>query len=234
MKKQSLILPALFLFSIVASFQPLKAQEMTKEEKENELIIQMEIDRQKKELVEQRRAQMEIQKSLEKNQKLVDSAFQDVRMKFKSPDNYSEGVRNFLNQRGTRSNSFDEPFIYSEPGTGFNSHFSGEGDRSSLDFSKSIKESNYSREYIFDVGNATNTVVMSITGDCKAGEIRVRILMPNGKTYSDVVIDESGNLNWRKSFNIPEEENKDKTGEWKFYISALNATGYFKISLQTF
>ena len=156
------------------------------------------------------------------------------RMKFKKADNYGGGVRIFSNQRGTSSNSFDEPFLFSEPGTGFNGHFSGGGDRSSLDFSKSIKESNYSREYIFDVGKATKTVVMSITGDCKTGEIRIRILMPNGKTYSDVVIDESGNLNWRKSFNISEEENKDKTGEWTFDISASNATGYFKISLQTF
>ena len=58
--------------------------------------------------------------------------------------------------------------------------------------------------------------------------------MPNGKVYSDIMIDEYGNLNWRKSFAISEEENKDKAGEWKFQISASKATGYFKISLQTF
>ena len=74
----------------------------------------------------------------------------------------------------------------------------------------------------------SNTVVMSVNGDCKAGEIRIKIIMPNGKVYSDIVIDEFGNLNWRKSFTISEEENKDKAGAWKFQINASKATGFFQ------
>ena len=31
-----------------------------------------------------------------------------------------------------------------------------------------------------------------------------------------------------------EEENKDKTGEWKFKVDASKATGFFKISLQSY
>ena len=75
---------------------------------------------------------------------------------------------------------------------------------------------------------------MSLTGDCKTGEIRVNIVMPNGKSYSDIVIDEFGNLNWRKSFTISENENQDKAGEWKFKITSTKATGYFKISIHTY
>ncbi len=75
---------------------------------------------------------------------------------------------------------------------------------------------------------------MSVNGDCKSGEIRIKIVMPGGKTYSDIIIDESGNLNWRKSFTISDTENKDKSGAWKFEISSSKATGYFKISLQTY
>ncbi|MEI6048042.1 MAG: hypothetical protein WCS03_04020 [Bacteroidota bacterium] len=48
------------------------------------------------------------------------------------------------------------------------------------------------------------------------------------------MIDESGNLNWRKSFTVSETENQDKTGEWKFKIDSNKATGFFKISLQTY
>jgi hypothetical protein len=58
--------------------------------------------------------------------------------------------------------------------------------------------------------------------------------MPNGKTYSDISIDEFGNLNWRKSFSMSEEENQDKAGEWKFQIHASDASGFFRISLQTY
>jgi hypothetical protein len=84
------------------------------------------------------------------------------------------------------------------------------------------------------VEKTVSNVVMSVMGDCKAGDIRIKIVMPNGKNYSDIVIDESGNLNWRKSFAISETENQDKTGEWKFQITSNKATGFFKISLQTY
>jgi len=111
---------------------------------------------------------------------------------------------------------------------------SGDSERTSLDFSKTVKESSFSRQFSFDVDKTVKNVMMSISGDCKTGEIRVKILMPGGKTYSDVLIDESGNLNWRKSFTVSENENTDKVGEWIFKIETSKATGYFRISLQTF
>jgi len=49
-----------------------------------------------------------------------------------------------------------------------------------MDFSKSIKESSFSRDYLFDVDLSSN-VVMSVNGECKVGEIRIKIVMPNGK-----------------------------------------------------
>jgi hypothetical protein len=97
-----------------------------------------------------------------------------------------------------------------------------------------MKESSISRDYTIDIESTVNNVVMAVIGDCKEGEIRIKILMPNNKVYSDVLIDESGNLNWRKSFTISDTENKDKAGAWKFQIDASKASGYFKISLQTY
>jgi hypothetical protein len=110
----------------------------------------------------------------------------------------------------------------------------GDSEGTTWEFSKSVKETTFSRDYTFDVETTVNTVVMSVNGDCKSGEIRIKIVMPNGKTYSDILIDEFGNLNWRKSFVISEKENQDKAGSWIFEISSSKATGYFKISLQTY
>jgi Zn-dependent metalloprotease len=107
-------------------------------------------------------------------------------------------------------------------------------ERTTWDFSKSVKENTFTRDYTFDVEKTVNSVVMSVMGDCKAGDIHIKIIMPNGKSYSDIIIDEFGNLNWRKSFSISETENQDKTGEWKFQIASNKATGFFKISLQTY
>jgi hypothetical protein len=115
----------------------------------------------------------------------------------------------------------------------FNYHFSnGNSERTTWDFSKSIKESSFNRDYVFDVEKSAKSVVMSVSGDCKEGEIRIKIIMPGGKTFSEVVIDEFGNLNWRKSLTITDTENQDKTGAWKFEIKSSKATGYFKIFFQ--
>jgi hypothetical protein len=142
--------------------------------------------------------------------------------------------------RGSAGNSFtdvfDEPMVVTAgQGNGYSIFYGrgGDSERTTWDYSKQVKESTYAKDLSFDVEKTAKSVSMSLMGDCKTGQIRVKILMPNGKLYSDIVIDESGNLNWRKSFTITDEQNKDKTGEWKFKIEAEKATGYFKISLQT-
>ena len=137
---------------------------------------------------------------------------------------------------GTGRSFFDEPFNFSGPDMqAFYGHsMGGDSERTTWDFSRSVKDNTFSRDYSFDVEKTVNSVVMSVMGDCKSGEIRIKIVMPNGKNYSDILIDESGNLNWRKSFTISDTENQDKTGEWKFQISSTKATGFFKISLQSF
>jgi ATPase subunit of ABC transporter with duplicated ATPase domains len=239
MKKIRFILIALFLTSLGALSQPAGAQEKSKEEKEKELRMQEEIDAQKKAFSEQKKAQEEAQKAIQESQKEVDKALKEAQEQVEAASKYKDMVKAY---RGTGDRPYfnvepfeGEPFIFS-PGMeglyGF-SH-SGNNERTTWDFSKSVKENSFSRDYTFDVEPTVKTVVMSINGDCKAGEIRIKIVMPNGKVYSDITIDEFGNLNWRKSFTISEEENKDKAGAWKFQINASKATGYFKISLQAF
>ena len=146
--------------------------------------------------------------------------------------------RSRVRSSGNAFDVFDEPMVVSPgPGGSGYSVFYGRGgdsERTTWDYSKQVKESTYTNDLSFDVDKKAKSVSMSLMGDCKSGQIRVKIVMPNGKIYSDIVIDESGNLNWRKSFTISEEQNKDKTGEWKFKIDAAKATGYFKISLQTY
>lgn len=229
MKKIRFILLAVSLISFCAISGPAMAQEKSKEEKEKELKMQEEIDAQKKAISEQKKAQYEVQQALQESQKEVDKAMKETQQ---------EMVRAYRGT-GDRSRFSVEPFpgeqfMFTPGMEGFNwySH-SGDNERTSWDFSKSIKESSFSRDYVFDV-DLHNTVVMSVNGECKDGEIRIKIVMPNGKVYSDIMIDKFGNLNWRKSFPVSPEENEDKAGAWKFQINASKATGFFKISLQTY
>jgi hypothetical protein len=234
MKNIKVLLIVAFLISAGSSLQKISGQEKSKAEQEKEIKIQLEIDQQKKAMADQKKALDEASKDLIDQQDEVESNLKDIQVEVESSDQAVDAVR-FFNKRGARSFRFEEPFIYTPGAETYYGHsFGGDSERTTWDFSKSVKENTFSRDYTFDVEKTVNSVVMSVNGDCKAGEIRIRIIMPNGKNYSDIVIDEFGNLNWRKSFTISETENQDKTGEWKFKIESNKATGYFKISLQTY
>jgi hypothetical protein len=238
MKKIRFILLAVSLISFCALSGPAVAQEKSKEEKEKELRMQEEIDSQKKAITEQKKAQYEIQKAMDESKKEVDEVMKEAREQIEAAGTYNDLVRVYKGN-GVRPGFKIEPFagdnyILSPGIEGFNWYSPGlDNERTSWDFSKSVKESSFSRDYVFDI-DLSSTVVMLVNGECKEGEIRIKILMPNGKVYSDIVIDEYGNLNWRKSFKVSEEENKDKAGAWKFQINASKASGFFKISLQTY
>jgi hypothetical protein len=236
MKKYSLLL-IIFLFSLGTSFQQVAAQEKTKEEQEKDAKIQLSIEQQKKAMAEQKKAQAEAEDNLDKQKSEVEFSVKQVNDDL-AKDGMERAKVYMRVPRGDRSFNFDEPFssaaFAGQDMGGWFGHSMGDSERTSWDFSKTVKENTFSRDYTFDVEKTSKSVVMSVMGDCKSGEIRIKIVMPNGKNYSDILIDESGNLNWRKSFTINETENKDKTGDWKFQISSTKATGFFKISLQTF
>jgi hypothetical protein len=235
MKKFSLFLIVIFIITAGSSFQQVSAQEKTKAEQDKELKIQQEIDQQKKAMAEKQKALVEAQATPEEQQAAKTDVMKNYRVIVEGEDKPGENVRRY-NPRGSRSLSFDEPYNFYAPDMeAFYGHsMVGDSERTTWDFSRSVKENTFSRDYSFDVDKTAKSVVIAVMGDCKAGDIRIKIIMPNGKNYSDIIIDESGNLNWRKSFAISDTENKDKTGEWKFQISSTKATGFFKISLQSF
>ena len=233
MKKSSLILAIIFLISI-CSFQRIEAQDKSKEEKAKEKELQEAIDAQKKAYVDQKKAQEDALKILEEQKMDIQKAMENVPMGIQEKEKFDQAMKIFEDSRGTRYRTTGEPFIFTPGIEYYGRHFGEDTERTTWEFSKYMKESSISRDYTIDIESTVNNVVMAVIGDCKEGEIRIKILMPNNKVYSDVLIDESGNLNWRKSFTISETENKDKAGAWKFQIDASKASGYFKISLQTY
>ena len=235
MKKFSLFLIVIFIITTGSSFQRVSAQEKTKAEQEKELKLQQEIDQQKKAMADKQKVLVETEGTQEEQQAAKADVMKNYRVIVDSEDKPVENGRGY-SPRGNRSFIFNEPYNFSAPDmAAFYGHsMGGDSERTTWDFSRSVKENTFSRDYSFDVEKTAKSVVIAVMGDCKAGDIRIKIVMPNGKNYSDIIIDESGNLNWRKSFTISDTENKDKTGEWKFQISSTKATGFFKISLQSF
>jgi hypothetical protein len=228
MKKRIIYITAILLVSVIFSGIPVNGQEKTQEQKEKDYKLQQAIDQQKKALAEQNKAEEEARKALEE----IAVEGYGIRSSGTSGDRYGRSRSVVSGHSGI------DQFVFTPGidamGTTYWGRAGGDNERTTWDFSKYVKESTFSKQYSFDVEKTSSTVVMSVIGDCKSGEIRVKIIMPSGKTYSDILIDEYGSLNWRKSFTISEEENKDKSGEWIFKIDAAKATGSFKISLQTY
>jgi type II secretory pathway pseudopilin PulG len=233
MKRIGLISAAIFLLALFVPFQGVNAQEKSKEEKEKELQMQEIINAQKRAMTEQKRAQEEMIKEFKDQQNNFDEIMEDFRLRIDTND-FGGAMRIYGDRNRDWFNSSREPVIVTPEVKIWTPFSFSDTERTTWEFSKSVKEKTFSRDYIFDVEPTVGTVIMSVNGDCKAGDIRIKIVMPNGNTYSDIIIDEFGNLNWRKSFKISDEENKDKTGAWKFEIKSAKATGYFNISLQTY
>ncbi len=212
MKKNLLTLTAAVFVIAAAAFQPVQAQDRGREDREREREL----------------------KELELQKKQEEKAMQEAMTKAEEAASKVNDLIRVYRGSG-RTFSFTDPTIVT-PGVEFmhGFPFGSDSERTTWDFSRVVKGSTFSKSYSFDVEKSAKSIVMSVNGDCKAGEIRVSIIMPGGKTYSDIVIDEFGNLNWRKSFAISEDENQDKTGEWTFRVSAKNATGQFRISLQSY
>jgi hypothetical protein len=237
MKKYSLLLVVVFLVSVGSSFQYMTAQEKSREEQEKEIKIAKAIEEQKKALADQKKAQAESYQLQSDQKEELDKQMKDLKVIVESDGNGGDFNPKYM-PRGNRSYSFGDPsrFVFDSQGGDlfFGHSMNGDADRTSWELSKSVKENTSTHAYDFEVEKTSNTAVMSVSGDCKSGEIRIKILMPGGKSYSEIVIDESGSLNWRKTFTITETENQDKTGEWKFQVTSTKATGFFKLSLQTY
>jgi hypothetical protein len=231
MKKYILFLLATFLISTAFQVQVVNGQEKSKADLEKEAKIQKSIDEQKKAMSDQKKAEKELEENLGKQQYDMEWSINEANEQLENAE--MERAKVFMRLPRDRSFNSGQPFIVNDGDWSMLGHM-GDSERTTFDFSKNVKDNTFSRDYVFDVDKTAKSVVMSVNGDCKSGEIRIKIIMPNGKSYSDILIDESGNLNWRKSFTITETENKDKTGDWKFLISSTKATGYFKISLQTY
>ena len=236
MKNKYVILKIFTLISLFLFMPVVNAQEKSKEEKERELKMQEAIMEHKKAMSELRKNEKEISEAIEKLQEEHKKDFEELMKDFNDKFSDPDQMKRFFRGSGEPDRNWQQvpgqPAPFSTPGFDYFNGFNFNAQRTSWEFSKSLNKNSFSRDYVLDVDPTVKNVVMAVFGDCSDGEINIKIVMPDGKVYADIIIDEFGNLNWRKSFNISETENQDKIGAWRYEIKSTEATGYFRISLQ--
>ncbi len=237
MKANRLFLSGIIILSLLVFTGQASAQNKSREERDKESKMAEEIDAQKKAFAEQKKKQEEMDKIQREAREEVDKAMKEVREKLEQEGIYQDMGKDFRNWNDNPDFKW-APFEggrFMVPGMDtFTWHSAGsDSERTDWDYSRSIKGGSFSNTYSMDV-SLPSTVVMSVNGECEEGEVKIKIIMPDGKVYSDIMIDGFGNLNWRKSFSVSAEENKEKAGEWKFQIDASKATGFFRISFRAY
>jgi hypothetical protein len=104
---------------------------------------------------------------------------------------------------------------------------------SRLTLSKRYDGETVSKKGVFSVESTTTKFRLSIDGSVKSGTIKVTVLLPDGKAFKTINIDDTADIHWSESINIKEGENKYH-GDWKYEISTASAKGSYHLSLATY
>jgi hypothetical protein len=72
-----------------------------------------------------------------------------------------------------------------------------------------------------------------INGSVRSGEILIGIEYPDGKTFKELVINPSADINFSQAISIKEGEEKKYAGSWSYVIKADEAEGNYSVQIIT-
>ena len=109
----------------------------------------------------------------------------------------------------------------------------GQETQSQLTLRKSFRDVTSTSKGEFDVDSNIRHFRCMISGSVKSGEIFVGIEYPDGKTFKELVINSSADINFSQSVSIKEGEEKKYTGSWSYVIKADKAEGNYMVQIMT-
>ena len=104
---------------------------------------------------------------------------------------------------------------------------------SSLSLSKHYDGQSIDKQGTFEVEEKISRLKLSIEGHVKSGSITVALILPGGKPYKSLTMDDSADIAWSESLNIKEGETK-YYGTWKYRITTKVAEGSYHMSINTY
>lgn len=120
-----------------------------------------------------------------------------------------------------------------EPGGEFLFGTYSTGSQSQLTLRKSFRETTSTSKGEFDVEPGIHNFRCMISGSVRSGEILIGIEYPDGKTFKELVINPSADINFSQSISIKEGEEKKYTGSWSYVIKAAQAEGNYMVQIMT-
>jgi hypothetical protein len=110
----------------------------------------------------------------------------------------------------------------------------GSGEHNSkLTLSKNYNGQSIDKQGTFEVEDKITKLKLSIEGHVNSGSIKVSLLLPDGKIYKSLTMDDSADIQWSESLNIKEGVTK-YFGTWKYRITTKVADGSYHMSINTY
>ena len=110
----------------------------------------------------------------------------------------------------------------------------GSGESNSrLSLSKDYNGQSIDKQGTFEIDDDIRKLKLSIDGAVNSGSITVSLVLPDGKLYKSLTIDDSANIHWSESLTIKEDETK-YYGTWKYRITTKVADGSYHLSINTY
>lgn len=212
-----LLVLSLLLTSSLLMAQVVEVEKKRKKDTEVEKAIQVEEMKNRKDMLEAQQHEMrELERQYSEQSRHLEQAVRE-----------SSRTRTLSRARASSpaSGVFDEGHFLIES--------YGQESKSHLTLKKTFKETTSTSNGEFEVDSKIRHFRCIISGSVKSGEIFVGIEYPGGKTFKELIINPSADINFSQSISIKEGEDKKYVGNWKYVIKANKADGNYRIQIMT-
>jgi hypothetical protein len=200
----------LFLMAGVTMAQDAN-EEMKKKQAEEEMRKAMQAEEMKAKK-EQLEAQREMMEKMEKQY-------------LEQQERQREVIREF-----DRTN---EPFLGTGYGDNFVLPYFHQDNQTQLTLRNNFRGGSDSSDGEFDLEEGTHYFRCMISGKVRSGSISIKVVYPGGKTFKELTINSSAEVNYSQSLSIKEGEEKKYLGTWKYSVEADKAEGNYILSIST-
>ncbi len=109
----------------------------------------------------------------------------------------------------------------------------GQENQSQLTIRKNFRGTTNTSKGKFDVETDIHRFRCMINGSVRTGEITITVEYPDGKTFKELTINSSADINFSQSISIEEDEANKYVGSWSYVIKAQDAEGSYMLQIMT-
>ena len=205
--KKSKVLALVFIFSLLAiPFSYTWGQEKLTKQQEKEIKAQ------KDEQKAQERELMELQETMAREKEA----------------HYKKAAELYRIQESTRRPEYIT--VPSPPAISWTT--AGSENSFTLSLRKSFKGESISKETSFTVDDDQSRIRFKVKGRCEEGKIIVKFILPSGKSFTEIQIDSSADIEWSQSLTM--EKESIYKGQWKVEVKAVKAKGMYEANIKSY